>query len=110
MQTKTKVRNEINGVLRKHGWYLLGVLKTVLWFLTIDLRATTIQQESFKTVYNWQYVHCIDFWANVLSTYCSTAREGHEKSPLHSMVYPLAQIAIGAIRYRRHSLSRDHTL
>ncbi|CAO3677368.1 unnamed protein product [Umbelopsis vinacea] len=68
--------------------------------LAIHLRGAmqTKTKESFKTVYNWQYVHCIDFWANVLSTYCSTAREGHEKSPLHSMVYPLAQIAIGAIR------------
>jgi nucleolar complex protein 2 len=58
----------------------------------------SILQESFKTVYNWQYVHCIDFWANVFSTYCNTTRPDHDQSPLYSMIYPLTQIAIGAIR------------
>jgi nucleolar complex protein 2 len=55
-------------------------------------------QESYKAVYNWQFIHCIDFWANVFSTYCSTARDDHESSPLHAMIYPLTQIAIGTIR------------
>ncbi|KAG2178760.1 hypothetical protein INT43_001606, partial [Umbelopsis isabellina] len=68
--------------------------------LAIHLRGAmqTKTKESYKAVYNWQFIHCIDFWANVFSTYCSTAREDHESSPLHAMIYPLTQIAIGTIR------------
>ncbi|KAI9025984.1 Noc2p family-domain-containing protein [Phycomyces nitens] len=54
-------------------------------------------KESYKAVYNWQYIHCIDFWANVLSTYCQP-KEGEEESPLKSLVFPLVQVALGAVR------------
>ncbi|CAO3691336.1 unnamed protein product [Umbelopsis ramanniana] len=68
--------------------------------LAIHLRGAlqNTTTESFKTVYNWQYVHCIDFWANVFATYCNTERADYEESPLASMIYPLTQVAIGAIR------------
>ncbi|OAD81134.1 hypothetical protein PHYBLDRAFT_120850 [Phycomyces blakesleeanus NRRL 1555(-)] len=55
-------------------------------------------KESYKAVYNWQYIHCIDFWANVLSTYCQPKDNGEEESPLKSLIFPLVQVALGAIR------------
>ncbi|KAI8332093.1 Noc2p family-domain-containing protein [Chlamydoabsidia padenii] len=67
--------------------------------LAIHLRGAmqTKSDETFKSVYNWQYVHCIDFWSNVLSSYCQPV-EGEEDSPLKSLVYPLTQVALGAVR------------
>lgn len=58
-------------------------------------------QQAFKAVYNWQYVHCIDFWSQVLAGAASVenqkANAGLE-SPLKPLVYPLVQIALGAVR------------
>ncbi|KAF7730563.1 Nucleolar Complex 2 protein [Apophysomyces ossiformis] len=56
-----------------------------------------LAQESYKTVYNWQYIHCVDFWANVLATHCQH-RENGDESPLKPLIYPLVQVALGAIR------------
>ncbi|KAI7872736.1 Noc2p family-domain-containing protein [Spinellus fusiger] len=54
-------------------------------------------KESYKVVYNWQFVHCIDFWANVLSTHCQP-KEGEEASPLTALIFPLVQVALGTVR------------
>ncbi|KAG1052511.1 hypothetical protein G6F43_005360 [Rhizopus delemar] len=51
-------------------------------------------------VYNWQYIHCIDFWADVLNAYAKPMLDEEQdevESPLKSLVYPLAQVAIGVI-------------
>ncbi|KAI5478398.1 hypothetical protein MNV49_005147 [Pseudohyphozyma bogoriensis] len=56
-------------------------------------------KDAFKAVYNWQFVHAIDFWATVLSA--SNDKEHvaqHGPSPLEQMLYPLIQVALGAIR------------
>lgn len=50
-------------------------------------------KESYQTIYNWQFVHCIDFWSNVLAANCADPN-----SPLHPLVYPLTQVALGAIQ------------
>ncbi|ELU38570.1 noc2p [Rhizoctonia solani AG-1 IA] len=54
--------------------------------LAVHLRAST--KEAYKQVYNWQFVHCIDFWSLVL------ARGEEELQPL---VYPLVQVGLGAV-------------
>ncbi|WVN87242.1 uncharacterized protein L203_102419 [Cryptococcus depauperatus CBS 7841] len=58
-------------------------------------------QQAFKTVYNWQYIHCIDFWSQVLGGSASLqnrkANAGLE-SPLKPLLYPLVQIALGVMR------------
>ncbi|GAA5942934.1 mRNA-binding ribosome synthesis protein NOC2 [Sporobolomyces koalae] len=57
-------------------------------------------KDAFKSVYNWQFVHAVDFWSIVLSSSCDkerAAERGHE-SPLQQLLYPLIQIALGAIR------------
>ncbi|KAJ8655706.1 hypothetical protein O0I10_008591 [Lichtheimia ornata] len=50
-------------------------------------------KESYQTIYNWQFVHCIDFWSNVLAANCADS-----SSPLHPLIYPLTQVALGAIQ------------
>jgi len=53
-------------------------------------------------VYNWQYVHCVDFWAIVLARACDSevvVERGGEESELKPLVYPLVQVSLGAIKY-----------
>lgn len=72
--------------------------------LAIHLRQTVNHPttDSYKTIYNWQYVHALDFWSRVLATHCSPTSNPHLKtasdSPLHPLVYPLVQITTGALR------------
>ncbi|KAF8841034.1 Noc2-domain-containing protein [Paxillus ammoniavirescens] len=70
--------------------------------LAIHLRNSmkTKTKEAYRQVYNWQYVHCVDFWALVLARACSTeARaERGEESELKALIYPLVQVSLGAIK------------
>ncbi|THH17678.1 hypothetical protein EW146_g3186 [Bondarzewia mesenterica] len=65
-------------------------------------------KESFQQVYNWQYVHSIDFWAHVLARACdvqATAQKGGKESALKPLIYPLVQVATGAIKLIPNSRS-----
>ncbi|MCJ1300248.1 Nucleolar Complex 2 protein [Hypocenomyce scalaris] len=72
--------------------------------LAIHLRSSITQptKDSYKAIYNWQYVHSLDFWSRVLSTHCSPSTNPTLKSPtsspLHPLIYPLVQITLGALR------------
>lgn len=70
--------------------------------LAIHLRSsiTNNSKESYKTVYNWQYVHSLDFWSRVLSAHCNslTEAEAGQESPLRPLIYPVVQITLGAMR------------
>ncbi|TNY21295.1 Noc2p family-domain-containing protein [Rhodotorula diobovata] len=56
-------------------------------------------KEAFKSVYNWQFVHAVDFWSLVLSASCDKQRVAEQgESPLQPLLYPLIQVALGAIR------------
>jgi nucleolar complex protein 2 len=70
--------------------------------LAIHLRSSIInnQKESYKTVYNWQYVHSLDFWSCVLSEHCSPVREAEngKESQLRPLIYPTVQVTLGAMR------------
>jgi nucleolar complex protein 2 len=60
-----------------------------------------VLQDAFKQVYNWQYVHCIDFWSIVLAKTCSVESKiarGGEESALQPLIYPLTQVALGAVK------------
>ncbi|WPH04946.1 putative NOC2 family protein [Acrodontium crateriforme] len=63
--------------------------------LAIHLRGsiTNNSNESYKTVYNWQYVHSLDFWSRVLSAHAVDTA-----SPLRPLIYPLVQVTLGALR------------
>ena len=59
-------------------------------------------QEAFRAVYNWQYVHCVDFWGRVLggaSSLDAQRENAGVESPLKPLIYPLTQIALGVVRY-----------
>jgi nucleolar complex protein 2 len=62
--------------------------------LAIHLRTTMTKptKDSYKAIYNWQYVHSLDFWSRVFSVHCST------KSALNPLIYPLVQVTLGALR------------
>lgn len=70
--------------------------------LAIHLRSsiTNNAKENFKLVYNWQYIHSLDFWSRVLSSHCDGSRESGsgKESPLHPLIYPLVQVTLGAMR------------
>jgi nucleolar complex protein 2 len=54
-------------------------------------------QDAYKQVYNWQYVHCVDFWSRVLARACGDTREG--EGDLKPLIYPLVQVSLGALRF-----------
>ncbi|KAI0798757.1 Noc2p family-domain-containing protein [Xylaria sp. FL0064] len=70
--------------------------------LTIHLRNSIVhnQNESYKHVYNWQYIHSLDFWSCVLSEHCNSIREAEagKESQLRLLIYPLVQVTLGAMR------------
>ena len=57
-------------------------------------------KESYKQVYNWQYVHCVDFWTIILARACGRQVEVERggESELRPLIYPLVQVSLGAIK------------
>ncbi|KAF8130270.1 Noc2-domain-containing protein [Boletus edulis] len=70
--------------------------------LAIHLRSSmkTQTKDSYRQVYNWQYVHCVDFWALVLARACSKEAQAERggESDLKPLIYPLVQVSLGAIK------------
>ncbi|KAF9921911.1 Nucleolar Complex 2 protein [Linnemannia zychae] len=66
--------------------------------LAIHLRNAVMvkTKESFKAVYNWQYLHCLGLWAQVISTHALTS--AGQPTSLHALIYPLVQVSLGALR------------
>lgn len=57
--------------------------------------------KNHNMVYNWQYIHCIDFWADVLNAYAvpMVDEDGDVvESPMKALIYPLTQVAVGVIQ------------
>lgn len=67
-----------------------------------SINATSNAKEGYKTVYNWQYCHSLDFWSRVLAQHCNPEKElqnhKNKESPLRQLVYPLVQVTLGTIR------------
>ena len=61
--------------------------------LAIHLRnaLTSKTDETTQLVYNWQFIHSIEFWCKLLAT------EGALDTHLKQLIFPLVQVSLGAI-------------
>jgi nucleolar complex protein 2 len=70
--------------------------------LAIHLRSniTKPTKDSYKSIYNWQFVHSLDFWSRVLSIHCNNLLEAQngKQSQLRPLIYPVVQITLGVMR------------
>ncbi|KAK7204922.1 Noc2p family-domain-containing protein [Myxozyma melibiosi] len=70
--------------------------------LAIHLRNSVVHKtkDSYKSVYNWQYIHSLDFWRRVLSLQCDVDKEASDgkESHMRPLIYPLVQVMLGAMR------------
>ena len=66
----------------------------------MKLAPKSTDKEKYRQVYNWQFVHAVDFWSLVLATACDIAKETENaaESELRPLIYPLVQITLGVIR------------
>ena len=49
-------------------------------------------QDSYQTVYNWQYIQCLHLWCRIVS-------EVKSNGVLDPLIYPLVQTVLGAIKW-----------
>lgn len=70
--------------------------------LAIHLRNSIVhnKNDAYRAIYNWQYVHSLDFWSCVLSEHCNPLKEAEagKESQLRLLIYPLVQVTLGAMR------------
>jgi nucleolar complex protein 2 len=81
--------------------HAFGYIRMLAVHLRGVVRSGQADKEAFRAVYNWQFVHCLDFWSLVLAGSCDkekVAENGGQASALEPLIYPLVQIAIGVIR------------
>ncbi|KAJ3010253.1 Nucleolar Complex 2 protein [Thoreauomyces humboldtii] len=68
---------------------------------------TTKSKDSFKKVYNWQFVHSLRLWTRVLATYCDPSNPmeavGGGNATLRPLIYPIVQVTIGVMRLKPSS-------
>ncbi|KAF7192867.1 Nucleolar complex protein 2 [Pseudocercospora fuligena] len=86
---------ELWGLAGTEGGVAYTTAFTFIRSLAMHLRSsiTNNAKESYKTVYNWQFVHSLDFWGRVLAAHCTDS-----SSPLQPLIYPLVQVTLGALR------------
>lgn len=79
--------------------HAFGYIRQLAIHLRNSMKVKT--KEAYKLVYNWQYVHCVDFWAIVLARACDSRMQvanGGQESNLKPLIYPLVQVSLGAMQ------------
>ncbi|KAK0747934.1 Noc2p family-domain-containing protein [Apiosordaria backusii] len=68
--------------------------------LAIHLRNSIVNNKQVHHIYNWQFVHALDFWSCVLAEHCSPLKEAEagKESQLKLLIYPLVQVTLGVLR------------
>ncbi|KAF9445982.1 Noc2-domain-containing protein [Macrolepiota fuliginosa MF-IS2] len=85
--------------------HAFGYIRQLAIHLRNSMKIKT--KESYKQVYNWQFVHSIDFWCINLAKACSKEAEVQtgKESEMKALIYPLVQVALGAIKLIPNSRS-----
>ncbi|KAG4099925.1 Noc2-domain-containing protein [Neocallimastix lanati (nom. inval.)] len=103
IHTWTIINFMMNCVVELYGLDFVASYQTAFVYirqLAIQLRNAIIlkKKESFRIVYNWQYVHCLRLWSRLVTTYCDyTTGTDETENLLFSLIYPITQITIGTI-------------
>ena len=71
-------------------WFINFLVYYALWRLFRHPSIFLCSQESYQSVYNWQYISCLQLWCQVICDLYGDI--------LKPLVYPLVQITIGVIR------------
>ncbi|KIK56152.1 hypothetical protein GYMLUDRAFT_47364 [Collybiopsis luxurians FD-317 M1] len=85
--------------------HAFGYIRQLAIHLRNSLKVKT--KEAYKQVYNWQYIHSLDFWSIVLARACDAHLEAENGTPseLKPLIYPLVQVSLGAIKLISNSRS-----
>ncbi|KAJ3043715.1 Nucleolar Complex 2 protein [Rhizophlyctis rosea] len=110
LHTWTHINFMINCIIELCGLHMPTTYQHAFSYirqLAVNLRnaIVTKTKESFKAVYNWQFVHSVRLWSQVLCTYCekNSPLEATGGGTLKPLVYPLVQVTIGAMRLKPSS-------
>ncbi|KAF8904787.1 Noc2p family-domain-containing protein [Gymnopilus junonius] len=90
--------------------HAFGYIRQLAIHLRNSMKIKT--KEAYKQVYNWQFAHCVDFWSIVLARACDaeSERNSGKQSELRPLIYPLVQVALGAIKLVPNSRSHPFHL
>ena len=59
---------------------------------SVFVKTLLLFQDSYQTVYNWQYIQCLHLWCRIVS-------EVKSNGVLDPLIYPLVQTVLGAIKW-----------
>ncbi|CAO3651904.1 unnamed protein product [Cunninghamella blakesleeana] len=57
--------------------------------------------ESFKSIYTWQYITCLDFWSNVIAVTCNP--EVGVSSTMQALLKPVVDLSLHTLRLNQTS-------
>ncbi|KAG7087567.1 hypothetical protein E1B28_013522 [Marasmius oreades] len=85
--------------------HAFGYIRQLAIHLRNSMKVKT--KEAYRQVYNWQYIHSLDFWSIVLARACDAKTEAKCGTPseLKPLIYPLVQVSLGSIKLITNSRS-----